>query len=119
MSSYRALTPFPGGRQARLWGNVPIAPGMQNPLIVRKRIGDRIRFLRERKGWSQRQLALESGLGRRYVGTLERGEAAISIDSLRKLCDGFEMPMGDLVQGVDDLSPGKPKPRASKSRTAR
>lgn len=81
---------------------------MQDPLIVRKRMGDRIRFLRERKGWTQRQLANESGLGRRYVGTLERGGAAISIESLRKLCDALEVSMTVLVEGVDDLSLAKP-----------
>ena len=80
---------------------------MQDPIIVRRRMGDRIRFLRERKGWSQHRLAQETGLGVRYTGSLERGEAAISIDSMKKLCDGLEMPMSELVQGVDDLSPAK------------
>jgi hypothetical protein len=27
---------------------------------------------------------------------------------MKKLCDGLEMPMSELVQGVDDLSPAKP-----------
>jgi hypothetical protein len=30
------------------------------------------------------------------------------IDSMKKLCDGLDMPMSELVQGVDDLSPAKP-----------
>jgi XRE family transcriptional regulator, regulator of sulfur utilization len=81
---------------------------MQDSRIVRKRIGNRIRFLRERKGWTQRQLAKESGLGRRYVGTLERGEAAASIESLRKLCDALEVSMTVLMEGVDDLNLAKP-----------
>lgn len=93
-----------------------VAPGMQDPMIVRKRIGDRIRFLREKRGWSQKQLALETGLGRRYTGTLERGQAAISIDSMRKLCDGLGVTMAELVEGVDDLSPAKAKRPALRSK---
>ena len=30
------------------------------------------------------------------------------IDSMKKLCDGLDMPMSELVQGVDDLSPATP-----------
>jgi len=37
-------------------------------------LGRRIRRARERKGWTQRQLAAEVGVGSRTVGGWERGE---------------------------------------------
>ena len=40
---------------------------------IQKSLGRRICDLRRQKGWSQEQLAHESGLGRASMGTIERG----------------------------------------------
>jgi transcriptional regulator with XRE-family HTH domain len=40
----------------------------------RKRFGDRIRALRNDRGWSQEELADRAGLHRTYIGSVERGE---------------------------------------------
>jgi transcriptional regulator with XRE-family HTH domain len=40
--------------------------------VVRK-VGHRIRELRQKKGWSQEKLAEEAGLHRTYIGQVERG----------------------------------------------
>jgi len=36
-------------------------------------IGDNVRAIRHKKGWSQEDLAFESGLHRTYVSGIERG----------------------------------------------
>ena len=49
---------------------------------IEKKLGQRIRELRMQKGWSQEQLAHESGLGRASMGAIERGEVSIRLSSL-------------------------------------
>lgn len=41
--------------------------------------GQRMVALRKSHGWSQEHLAHQSGLGRSYVGSVERGERNISL----------------------------------------
>lgn len=40
--------------------------------------GEQIRKARRRRGWSQRELALRSGVGSRTIGRIERGETPTS-----------------------------------------
>ena len=78
---------------------------MQDPLIVRKNLGERIRVLRHKKGWSQERLAWESGLGRSFTGAIERGEKDIRMRTLCKLSGIFEITLSTLLKGTDDLHP--------------
>jgi transcriptional regulator with XRE-family HTH domain len=52
--------------------------------VVRK-VGRRIRELRQKKGWSQERLAEEANLHRTYIGQVERGEKSIGIENLANL----------------------------------
>jgi transcriptional regulator with XRE-family HTH domain len=52
---------------------------------INKKIGRRIRLLREKRGWSQDQLAFEADLHRAYVGQIERGEKNIGLINLEKI----------------------------------
>lgn len=45
-------------------------------------VGKNIRRHRNRRGWSQEQLAEESGLHRTYVGSVERGERNIAVRNI-------------------------------------
>lgn len=51
----------------------------------RKLFGARLRHLRKELGWSQEQLALESGLDRTYIGGVERGERNIALLNILRL----------------------------------
>ena len=75
---------------------------MQDPIKVRKKLGQRIRHLRWKKGWSQERLAYESGLGRSFTGAIERGEKDIRIRTLCKLSDIFKIKLSVLFKGTDD-----------------
>jgi transcriptional regulator with XRE-family HTH domain len=75
---------------------------MQDPVKVRKKLGERIRYLRARKGWSQERLAHEAGLGRSFAGAIERGEKDIRIKTLCKVAGILEINLSYLFKGTDD-----------------
>lgn len=52
---------------------------------VQRRFGARLRELRRKAGLSQEDLALEAGLDRTYVSSVERGERNISLQNIVKL----------------------------------
>ena len=64
-------------------------------------LGLRLRSFREAKGWSQEELALNSGLHRTYVGDVERGERNISVLNLSKLAIALEIPIATLFENDD------------------
>jgi len=64
---------------------------------VRKRLALNLQRLRREKGWSQEDLALESGVHRTYVSGLERGIRNPTITVVQKLADTLEVPFGALL----------------------
>jgi ribosome-binding protein aMBF1 (putative translation factor) len=47
---------------------------MQDSIELRKRLGERVRSLREKRGWSQEELSHETGFGRSFMSAIERGK---------------------------------------------
>jgi transcriptional regulator with XRE-family HTH domain len=58
---------------------------MGDTLPVQKRVGLRIKELRNKQGYSQEKLALEADLDRTYINSVENGRRNISIKSLSKI----------------------------------
>jgi transcriptional regulator with XRE-family HTH domain len=58
-----------------------------------RKLGYRIRRAREKKGWSQEDLAFECGLHRTYIGSVERGERNIAAINLRKIAAALGVPI--------------------------
>lgn len=52
--------------------------------VVRK-VGRRIKELRQKRGWSQEKLAEECGLHRTYIGQVERGEKSIGVEPISRI----------------------------------
>lgn len=63
---------------------------------IRKIVGQRVRALREGKGWKQDELAHRSGLHVTYIGGIERGERNATIGSLAKVADAFGISVVEL-----------------------
>lgn len=71
-------------------------PARKVPL--RQVIATNLRLLRNSRGWSQEELAGESGLHRTFVGAVERSERNISIDNVEKLADALGVEPWSLLK---------------------
>jgi transcriptional regulator with XRE-family HTH domain len=60
------------------------------------RLGERIKALREAKGWSQEVLAERASIQRSYIADLERGSRNPSVRTLVKLANAFRVSLRDL-----------------------
>lgn len=65
---------------------------------INKRVGFNIRKHREKKGWSQEQLAFETDLHRAYIGQIERGEKNIGLINLEKIIKALNIGLEDLFK---------------------
>ena len=71
---------------------------MQDATVVRKQLGNRVRVLREKRKWSQEELAHQSGLARSFTGAIERGEKDLRLTTLVKLANTFRIPISQLFK---------------------
>ena len=78
----------------------------KDPMLLR--LGQYLRSVREKKGWSQEDLAYECALHRTYVGSLERGEYNVTLLTLRRVTDTLGISLVDAMKG---MSKGRPKRR--------
>lgn len=65
--------------------------------IHRKILGETIRSYRKNAGFSQEALAEKADLHHNFVGELERGEKAATIDTLLKIAKALKVRARDLV----------------------
>ncbi|MBT9504070.1 MAG: helix-turn-helix transcriptional regulator [Burkholderiaceae bacterium] len=78
------------------------------PLTAREVFSRNLRRARRLREMSQEQLALEAGLTRAYLSSVELAKRNISIDNLGLLADAVGVPLRDLVdpekfKGLDDV----------------
>lgn len=64
---------------------------------IKAEVGERLRRLRTRRGWSQEHLGFESGLHRNYIGGIERGERNVGIENIARLADALGVRPRDLL----------------------
>ncbi len=65
---------------------------------IRKQVGSNLRRLRREKGWSQEDMAFESGLHRTYVSGIERGVRNSTLLILEKLAKTLGVAPAALVE---------------------
>ena len=73
----------------------------------KKEIGERIRFLRERKGISQNALANAAGVSPTYIYQLERGEKCPTVEYLEHICWGLDVPLTQFFLTFNDDFPSQ------------
>lgn len=75
---------------------LPRLDGMK--LSARELVARNIRELRQERGWSQDELAARAGLHRTYIGTIERAEQSITVDSMEKLAAALSVKVARLLE---------------------
>ena len=65
---------------------------------IRRQVGLNLRRIRKERGWSQEQLAFESGLHRTYISGIERGARNPTVIILDRLAQKLRVSVGDLVE---------------------
>ncbi len=60
------------------------------------RLGDRIRVLRKKSGWTQVEFAEKVGLDRSFLADVERGKRNISILNLELIAKGLKISLSQL-----------------------
>ena len=67
-----------------------------------RRVGEHIRELRKESGLSQEDFADHCGLHRTFMGSVERGEKAITVESARKIAIGLGIKLSELFAGIGE-----------------
>lgn len=65
---------------------------MENIKIL---FGTRVKQLRLEQGLSQEKLANIAGIDRTYIAQVENGKRNISIENIKKICDGLDVTLGN------------------------
>jgi XRE family aerobic/anaerobic benzoate catabolism transcriptional regulator len=71
------------------------AKDAEDPFL--RRLGEKVRTMRSRRGMSRKVLARHSDVSERYLAQLEAGEGNCSIQLLRRIADAMSVPVADLV----------------------
>jgi transcriptional regulator with XRE-family HTH domain len=64
-------------------------------------LGNRIRELRRKKGFSQESFADHCGLHRTYMGGIERGEHNLTIQTALTIARGLDITVAKLLSGIE------------------
>ena len=64
------------------------------------RLGQRIKSLREKRGWAQVDLSAESGLDRSHISLMENGHIEIGVRKIEILADTFGLTVSQLMRGL-------------------
>lgn len=65
---------------------------------LREILGSNVRQLRQKKNWSQEELAGRADLSQTYVSQLESGQRAVTIDVLDQLARALGVPPDQLLK---------------------
>ncbi len=67
---------------------------------VQRHIGERIRELRMAAGYSQEVFAERAGLNRTHMSDIERGEANMTLQTLKVIADTLKVKLAELFKGM-------------------
>lgn len=70
---------------------------------TKKRLGEVVRNLRLELGLSQQQLAERCGLARPYIGIIERGEKAMTIETAVRIAEGLGVKLSVIFSRMESM----------------
>lgn len=62
--------------------------------------GRQVRLLRSEQNVSQEELAARAGVHRTYIGSVERGEANISLLNIVRIAQALKVPPSELLEKI-------------------
>jgi len=62
-----------------------------------KAVAENLRWLRDKRGWSQEDCTEKCGLHRTYIGAVERGERNITLATLDTIATAFGIAPAELI----------------------
>jgi len=65
---------------------------------IKKQLGQKVKDLRLRAGYSQEELAGKAGLHRTYMSDIERGERNVSVENIKKIADALNVDPSELLK---------------------
>ncbi|MFC1611050.1 helix-turn-helix domain-containing protein [Myxococcota bacterium] len=70
----------------------------ESPTYLRllSRLASNIRRMRTRNGWTQEEAALRASMATQVYQRIEAGSTNVTLTTLSRLCDGFEIDMREL-----------------------
>lgn len=69
-------------------------------------INEKIRFMRQKKGWSQEEMAHQLNMSSNGYGNIERGYTNLSLSKLKKIAELFDENLRDMFLGISDNNTG-------------
>lgn len=75
-------------------------PSWKGREAVSIRFGKRLHALRESRGLTQMQLAMNAGLDRSFISDMERGVKEPTISTLDVLAINFSLTLAEMMEGV-------------------
>jgi transcriptional regulator with XRE-family HTH domain len=70
---------------------------------IRKQVGLNVQRLRREIGWSQEDLAFESGLHRTYISGVERGVRNPTVMVLQRIADALSVEPAELLRSAKQV----------------
>jgi transcriptional regulator with XRE-family HTH domain len=70
---------------------------------IKTELGEVIRNLRLEAGLSQQALADRSGLKRAYIGIIERGGKAITVETAQKIASGLGVRLSSIFDRLENI----------------
>lgn len=67
---------------------------------IKQDIGNRIRMLRKKRGFSQEHFSHLCDLDRTYIASIEQGKRNVSIVNLQKIAKAFELTLSDFLKDI-------------------
>lgn len=71
---------------------------------IKKKFGEKVKFLRLERGWSQEKLALTADIDRTYIPSIEAGKRNVSITVIEKLAKALQIEV-DILMNFNLIDP--------------
>lgn len=68
--------------------------------MIKEKLGQRIRYLRNEKGISQEKFSLSIDMDRTYYASVESGKRNISINNIQKIANGLGITLEQLFKDL-------------------